>query len=96
MIKRPFEKVVIAVALPLAVAGALYAGVSNNNGPQNGSGGNAQSNGMDEYCWILHAHGNGNYSLMKAKAGALAGHASHGDLWYKTGCPLTGAVDACE
>jgi hypothetical protein len=67
----------------------------NGNGPNSGSGGNSNNNGNQGEAWILHNHGNGTYSLMHVTSGAMAGHAAHGDMWYKTGCPLTGPVNAC-
>ena len=68
----------------------------NGNSPNSGSGGNAGNNGQGNTTLIYHQHGNGTWSLMQIPAGAIAGHAAHGDLWYQSGCPLSGPVNACQ
>jgi len=62
----------------------------NGNGPNSGNGGNTNNNGNGTSILIYHAHGNGTYSMMSVNMGSLAGHAAHGDMWYFTGCPLSG------
>jgi hypothetical protein len=67
-----------------------------DNGPNSGNGGNSQNNSGIESVLIYHSHGNGTYSMMAIPLGSMAGHAAHGDLWYHTGCPLTGGEHDCE
>ena len=92
--KRNSEKFyVLLIALGVLTCMFAFAG---ENGPNSGSGGNCANNGKGNTVWIYHKHGNGTYSLVQAPVGALSGHAAHGDLWYHTGCPLTGPAEACQ
>jgi hypothetical protein len=85
-----------SAALCILAVGAFSVYGGNGNGPQSGSGGNAANNGGGNNIWIYHTHGNGTWSLMEISQGAMAGHAAHGDVWYQTGCPLSGGVTACQ
>jgi hypothetical protein len=85
----------LLVATMIGGASLAFAGNGNGNGPNSGSGGNGQNNGNGNSVWINHHHGNGTWSLMQVPPGAVAGHAAHGDIWYYSGCPLTGSQFAC-
>jgi hypothetical protein len=82
-----------AVSLALLASLVLLAG--GGKGPQSGNGGNASNNGNGNTVWIYHSHGNGTWSMKEIPLGSISGHAAHGDLWYQTGCPLTGPADGC-
>jgi hypothetical protein len=88
-------KILTALLFCLAVAGTLVLNGGNGNGPSSGSGGNAGNNGGGNNIWIYHHHGNDTWSLMEVPPGAVSGHAAHGDIWYHTGCPLTGPENGC-
>jgi hypothetical protein len=90
------SKLMIGSVLLALIISYVPSTAGNGNGPNSGSGGNSQNNGGQGEAWILHQHGNGTYKLMNVTAGAIAGHAAHGDLWYHTGCPLSGPENACE
>ena len=85
-----------ALLIAMVLGGSLIAFAGNGNGPNSGSGGNAQNNGNGNSLWIYHNHGNGTWSLMQVPPGAVSGHAAHGDIWYPSGCPLTGPVNGCN
>ena len=87
-----FSSIIIAAI----VSTSLITFAGNGNGPQSGSGGNAQNKGKAPTAWIYHKHGNGTWSLMQVPVGAIGGHAAHGDMWYKTGCPLDGPEYGCN
>jgi hypothetical protein len=76
----------IVVAMLLGNSSPSFA----DNSPNSGSGGNGGNNGNGNTVWIYHTHGNGTISMMQIPAGAIAGHAAHGDMWFPNGCPLTG------
>lgn len=83
-------KIFIALVLIAMISTTSNGGNGNGNGPQNGSGGNTNNNGNGTSVLIYHNHGNNIYSMMSVTPGSVAGHAGHGDLWYFTGCPLSG------
>lgn len=76
----------VLVLSALTTVSLLIAGNGNGDGTCNNSSDKVK---------IYHRHGNGTYSLMHVPEASLSGHAAHGDMWYQTGCPLTGAEWAC-
>src|SRR5688500_6345726 len=93
MKKTSITKISSLGVVALLIASGLFGG--NGNNPNSGSGGNCANNGSGNTIWIYHHHGNGTWSMEQVPPGSLQGHAAHGDMWYQTGCPLTGPIDAC-
>jgi hypothetical protein len=77
--------VLVAIAV-LGTVSLLYGG----NGNQGGGDNNNACGQSTAKVWIYHKHGDGTFTLKQIPIAAVNGHAQHGDMWYPTGCPLTG------